>query len=57
MELSTIPDTMFHSPIELETLILTGNLFQTLPTALEKTRRLKKLVLDENPLKNFEKDK
>lgn len=57
MELSTIPDTMFHSPIELETLILTGNLFQTLPIALEKTSRLKKLVLDENPLKNFEKDK
>ncbi|TMW46718.1 hypothetical protein DOY81_008199 [Sarcophaga bullata] len=56
MELSTIPDTMFHTPIELETLILTGNLFQTIPAALEKTMRLKKLVLDENPLKNFEKD-
>lgn len=57
MELKNIPDTMFHSPIELETLILTGNLFQTIPSALERTRKLKKLVLDENPLKNFEKDK
>lgn len=50
MELSELPDDIFHRPIDLETLILTGNLFRTLPAAISRARHLKKLILDENPL-------
>lgn len=57
MELSELPNTIFHSPIELETLILTGNLFHTLPAALTHTKHLKKLVLDENPFTDFDNGK
>lgn len=57
MELSDLPETLFHTPKELETLILTGNLFKTLPTALTLAKHLKKLVLDENPLGDFDKSK
>ncbi|KNC24911.1 hypothetical protein FF38_03006 [Lucilia cuprina] len=55
MELSALPDFIFHSPIELETLILSGNSFRTLPSELSRTKHLKKLVLDENPFDDFDK--
>lgn len=57
MELSTLPETIFHSPNELETLLLSGNLLHTVPDALKYAKNLKKLVLDENPLGDFENGK
>lgn len=53
MELSALPDTIFHSPKDLETLLLSGNLFHEIPAALNRAKNLKKLVLDENPLGDF----
>uniref|UniRef100_A0A1I8PJH9 LRRCT domain-containing protein n=1 Tax=Stomoxys calcitrans TaxID=35570 RepID=A0A1I8PJH9_STOCA len=55
MEISVLPETIFHSPNELETLILSGNLFHEVPKAFKWTKNLKKLVLDENPLGDFVK--
>ncbi|XP_058980989.1 leucine-rich repeat neuronal protein 1 [Musca domestica] len=48
MELSDLPETIFHSPNKLETLLLSGNLFREIPVALKWVKNLKKLVLDEN---------
>lgn len=48
MELSDLPETTFHSPNKLETLLLSGNLFREIPVALKWVKNLKKLVLDEN---------
>ncbi|XP_075166203.1 tsukushi [Haematobia irritans] len=55
MEISALPETIFHSPNELETLLLSGNLFHEVPAALKWAKHLKKLVLDENPLGDFVK--
>lgn len=57
MELEILPDTIFHGPRDLETLILTGNLFKELPKALSYSKNLKRLVLDDNPIGNLEGQK
>ncbi|XP_017858004.1 PREDICTED: leucine-rich repeat-containing protein 15 [Drosophila arizonae] len=54
MELSTLPDTILHGPRDLDTLILSGNLFKQVPKALSFSKNLKRLVLDENPIGNLE---
>lgn len=51
MQLSQLPHEILHSSDELDTVILTGNLFKELPTeALSYSIRLKRLNLDENPI-------
>ncbi|XP_070067034.1 leucine-rich repeat neuronal protein 1 isoform X3 [Drosophila virilis] len=54
MELKTLPETIFHGPRGLETLIASGNLFNQVPKALSYAKNLKRLVLDENPITNLE---
>ncbi|EDV98840.1 GH13381 [Drosophila grimshawi] len=54
MELKTLPETIFHGPRDLETLIVSGNLFFELPNALSYAKNLKHLNLDDNPIKNLE---
>lgn len=53
MELSELPDYLFHGPRDLETIILTGNLFDELPDDLDLAPNLRELVLDENPIGNL----
>ncbi|XP_067637406.1 leucine-rich repeat neuronal protein 3-like [Eurosta solidaginis] len=50
MELEELPDNLFHGPRDLETIILTGNLFDELPDDLDLATNLRELVLDENPI-------
>lgn len=57
MELKTLPETIFHGPRGLETLIASGNLFNQVPKALSYAKNLKRLVLDENPITNLEGEK
>lgn len=54
LEISSLPESIFYDLKELETLILTGNLFRYLPKALTAVKSLKYLVLDENPFQSFE---
>ncbi|XP_061402928.1 leucine-rich repeat neuronal protein 1-like [Musca vetustissima] len=53
MELTDLPETIFHSPNKLETLLLSGNLLRQVPVALKWVKNLKKLVLDENLFGDF----
>lgn len=48
MELKTLPETIFHSPRNLKTLNLAGNLFTKIPDALERAVNLVSLTLDDN---------
>lgn len=56
MELASLPDYILHTPQDLETLNLTGNLFTSIPPSLSYATNLKYLSLDENPLKDIEGD-
>ncbi|XP_062136128.1 LOW QUALITY PROTEIN: leucine-rich repeat transmembrane neuronal protein 3 [Drosophila sulfurigaster albostrigata] len=56
MELKTLPETIFHGPQDLDTLIVSGNLFDKIPKAFDYADNLKRLVLDENPIGNLEGD-
>jgi len=56
LELTEIPKTLFHSPRELRTLNLTGNLLTTVPDALQLAVNLETLYLDENDIKYIGKD-
>ncbi|XP_049312476.1 leucine-rich repeat neuronal protein 1 isoform X1 [Bactrocera dorsalis] len=56
MELEELPDYLFHGPRDLETIILTGNLFDELPDDLNLAPNLRELVLDENPIGNLTGD-
>uniref|UniRef100_U5EN60 Putative integral to membrane n=1 Tax=Corethrella appendiculata TaxID=1370023 RepID=U5EN60_9DIPT len=53
MELSKLPEHIFHSPSGLQVLNLTGNLLTEVPNSLSYARNLKQLILDENPMRNF----
>lgn len=57
MELKTLPEHIFHAPRELTSINLTGNLFKTLPQALEYAINLVELVMDENPIEEFSRNK
>lgn len=57
MELQDLPDNMLHGPRDLETLILTGNLFEDIPDNMELAINLKRLVFDENPMENYTEEK
>lgn len=57
MELSELPDSLFHGPRDLETIIFTGNLFKELPDDLHLAPNLRELVLDENPIGNLTGEK
>ncbi|KAH8408153.1 hypothetical protein KR222_001115, partial [Zaprionus bogoriensis] len=54
MEIDSLPDTIFHGPSELDTLIASGNLFTEVPEALSRAKNLHRLVLDDNPINNLE---
>ncbi|XP_011186492.2 leucine-rich repeat neuronal protein 1 isoform X2 [Zeugodacus cucurbitae] len=56
MELAELPDYLLHGPRDLETIILTGNLFDELPDDLHLAPNLRELVLDENPIGNLTGD-
>lgn len=51
LELTELPETIFHSPRELNTLNLTGNLLTTVPKALKFAINLHFLYLDDNDIK------
>jgi len=55
-ELTEIPLTLFHTPRELRTLNLTGNLLTKVPEALTLAVNLETLFLDENDIKYIGKD-
>lgn len=57
MELSKLPEHIFHTPRKLVTLNLAGNLLKTLPDALTYAINLETLTLDENPMENLEGEK
>lgn len=57
MELNNLPEHIFHTPRYLTDLYLSGNLFETLPTALTYAVNLEYLDLDENPMKSFAYEK
>lgn len=57
MELKELPEHIFHRPRQLESLNLTGNLFTTVPEALQYAINLKFLSLDENPIVEFNETK
>lgn len=57
MELEELPDYLLHGPRDLETIILTGNLFDELPDDLNLSPNLRELVLDENPIGNLTGEK
>ncbi|XP_053951291.1 leucine-rich repeat-containing protein 15 [Anastrepha ludens] len=50
MELEELPDNLLHGPRDLETIILSGNLFDELPDDLDLAPNLRVLILDENPI-------
>ena len=56
MELKELQESLLHGPEHVETLILTGNLFEELPDVLTKVRGLYTLNLDENPIKLMEEE-
>lgn len=53
MELKTLPEYIFHTPRMLKTLNLSGNLFKTLPSALELAISLVNLNFDDNILEEI----
>lgn len=50
MELSSLPEDVFHPLRALKVLKLEGNLFRTVPQALKHAVNLMELSLDENPI-------
>lgn len=50
MELSSLPDDVFHPLRSLKVLKLDGNLFKTIPQALQYAINLRELSLNENPI-------
>ena len=50
MELSSLPEPIFHTLRALKVLKLEGNLFKTIPEALKYAINLRELSLDENPI-------
>lgn len=54
MELDSIADDIFHRPLGLQVVNLTGNLLTEIPGALRWATHLETLLLDENPIKNIE---
>lgn len=57
MEIDSLPDTIFHGPSELDTLIASGNLFREIPKALSYAKKLQRLVIDENLFVTLEGEK
>lgn len=57
MELTTLPEHIFHTPPHLSDLYLSGNLFETIPDALMYAANLKFLDFDENPMKSIAYEK
>lgn len=57
MELKTLPEHMFHAPRALTSINLTGNLFKTVPQALEYAINLVELTFDENPIEEISRNK
>lgn len=57
MELTVLPEHIFHAPRKLESLNLTGNLFKILPQALQYAVNLVELNLDENLMEDFSRNK
>lgn len=56
MELSSLPEDIFHPLRALKVLKLEGNLFKTIPTALKYAINLRELSLDENPIGDLVKE-
>lgn len=54
MELSSVAEDIFHRPLGLEIVNLTGNLLTDIPQALRWANNLVELHLDENPFKSIE---
>lgn len=57
MELTTLPEHIFHTPRKLDTLNLTGNLFKIIPDALQYAINLVELNMDENIIEEFSRNK
>lgn len=57
MELSSLPEHIFHAPRQLISLNLTGNLFKTIPGALQYAVNLNELIFDENILEDISRNK
>lgn len=58
MQLSKLPGEILHGSGNLETVVLTGNLFKLIPDeALSNTVKLKSLNMDENPIDEVGGDK
>lgn len=57
MEIDSLPETIFHGPSELDTLIASGNLFREIPDALSHAKQLRRLVIDENLFVSLEGEK
>lgn len=57
MEIDSLPDTILHGPSELDTLIVSGNLFTEVPKALSYAKNLHRLVIDENLFVSLEGEK
>lgn len=53
MELTDLPEQIFHAPNKLSNLSLSGNLFAKLPDALMHARNLKVLNFDDNLVQHF----
>lgn len=56
MELSSLPNDIFHPLRALKVLKLEGNLFKTIPEALTRAINLRELSLDENPILDLSED-
>lgn len=56
MELSSLPEPMFHSLRALKVLNLAGNLFTKIPEALKYAVNVRELSLDENPIGDLSED-
>ncbi|XP_026477176.1 slit homolog 1 protein-like [Ctenocephalides felis] len=56
LDLETLPKNLLHTPKDLKTLNLTGNLFTKLPESLRYAQSLTWLNLNENPITSLESD-
>lgn len=54
MDLESLPKNLLHTPKDLKTLNLTGNLFTKLPEGLRYAQSLTYLNLNENPIISIE---
>lgn len=50
MELSALPENLFHGPRQLKVLNISGNLFETLPETLKDAINLEELNLNDNTI-------